>query len=315
MSGGGGSRRGFLRDLIRSATQSIDAIRDASESEPTLEPSFVREGSGVPVAAPPAARLATHDELRALCGEVGLAHRAENAAALARVGVRLTPSSGGTSTIGGTPRADDDFGWPEWQDERLQFVLDVDLASLPASLPLPREGRLLLFASRHAPAGRSPDDAGAVAVRYAGDAIGAEEGVKLAPSAELVLPPEPDVLELPGDELAIWGELRARLAAAQGVELEEAADDYHALHRVLGFPDAVAEYMEVEAALVARGLDLDDDDTYAHRDAATPWTLLFQISSDADAGVELPLYERLFVWIREEDLAAGRFDDVRAFVR
>jgi uncharacterized protein YwqG len=49
---------------------------------------------------------------------------------------------------------------------------------------------------------------------------------------------------------------------------------------------------------------------------AEQWRLLLQLSSDDEAGLELgyPL-GRLYVWIREGDLAQARFDDVWAFIR
>ena len=45
------------------------------------------------------------------------------------------------------------------------------------------------------------------------------------------------------------------------------------------------------------------------------WVLLLQISNDDDLALDLGDASRLFVWIRRDDLAAGRFDAVQAFVR
>jgi uncharacterized protein YwqG len=142
----------------------------------------------------------------------------------------------------------------------------------------------------------------------------------VTPSAELTLPAVPAGLDLDFWELEAWGELRERLAALQGVELEERAADYHALHRLLGEPDTFAADMAVDAHLVSRGVDLEDE---AYPDVldeevvagAAGWTLLVQLSNDDAVGIDLGELLRLFVWIREDDLARGRFDRVRAFVR
>jgi hypothetical protein len=78
--------------------------------------------------------------------------------------------------------------------------------------------------------------------------------------------------------------------------------------------------MELDAQLVAHGIDLDDEPYASPRTdelspGAADWRLLLQLSSDDEVGVELDYLERLFVWIRDEDLRSGRFDRVRAFVR
>ena len=128
------------------------------------------------------------------------------------------------------------------------------------------------------------------------------------------------LLALDADELEAWTELRDRLAAVQGVELEERAASYHALHRLLGHPDTYAEGMELDAELVSRGVDLDDEpfadvSPEEESSAVDDWVLLLQISNDDDLALDLGDASRLFVWIRRDDLAAGRFDAVQAFVR
>jgi uncharacterized protein YwqG len=142
----------------------------------------------------------------------------------------------------------------------------------------------------------------------------------VAPSGELTLPAAPASIATDVDELEAWAELRERLAVAQGVELEERAASYHALHRLLGHPDTYAEGMELDAELVSRGIDLEDEpfaDGTADEgsSAADDWTLLLQISNDDDLALDLGDANRLFVWIRRDDLAEGRFDRVQAFVR
>ncbi len=142
----------------------------------------------------------------------------------------------------------------------------------------------------------------------------------VTPSGELTLPAVPAAIDLDVWELEDWAGLRERLATLQGVELEERAADYHALHRLLGHPDTFAADMGIDAHLVAQGIDLEEE-PFAHvhdeelAGRAAGWTLLFQLSNDDEVGVELDDFLRLFVWIRDDDLAVGRFDRVRAFVR
>jgi hypothetical protein len=203
----------------------------------------------------------------------------------------------------------------------------VRLDELPES-PLPPSGTLLVFfALTSKPSGMRPWDGGACRVMHVAD--GPKERVErdralaelpVVPSAELTLPLEPSLL---GDtaDIGAWTRLRERLAALQEVELEETSAAYHALHRLLGYPDVLVDGMELEAQLVAHGVDLTGADHYVDarveelRPGAASWRLLFQLSSDDDLGVALGDYERLYVWIREGDLASGRFDRVRAFVR
>ena len=172
-----------------------------------------------------------------------------------------------------------------------------------------------------------PADGGACRVLHVADdeaSEGLHEGgrlprVAMTPSGELTLPAVPAALDLDLWELEDWSGLRERLATLQGVELEERAADYHALHRLLGHPDTFAADMGVDAHLVSQGIDLEEE-PYAYVDedlagGAAGWTLLFQLSNDDGVGVELDDFLRLFIWIRDDDLTVGRFDRVRAFVR
>jgi len=78
--------------------------------------------------------------------------------------------------------------------------------------------------------------------------------------------------------------------------------------------------MDFDAQLVSNGVDLDAE-PYAHalhgdlEACAADWRLLFQLSNDDDLGVDLGTANRLFVWVRRDDLAARRFDRIRAFIR
>jgi uncharacterized protein YwqG len=304
-------------ESLRRATD--DAVRRATSLGEQAERAWH------PVAAKPTTHLATLDELRALCAEVGREAWADEAASLARTGFRLTRGGDGRSWLGGTPRAGS-FEWPVWNGVELAFLGRVALDGLPPC-GLPESGALLVFfAVDQAPSGDRPPDTGACRVLHVDDLPFSDEPLysgmpfaEVTPSGELTLPAAPASIATDVDELEAWAELRERLAAAQGVELEETAASYHALHRLLGHPDTYAEGMELDAELVSRGIDLDDepfaDFDHALSSAAADWTLLLQVSNDDDLALDLGDATRLFVWIRRDDLAAGRFDRVHAFVR
>jgi hypothetical protein len=286
---GGASRRGFFRELMRSAARAAeelgDAIRDA-EPELTLPGYEEEEEYRVEtVPAAPAARLASVEELRTLCAEGALAEHADAIAALAQTSLRLTGGYSGGSYLGGVPELPADFEWPSG----FTCVASLQLDRLPET-DLPRAGTLVVLAALPpaSPAGR--------AILVDGPAEAVEDApalpvLSVIASAELTLPAlPPDGV----DELA-WAELRERLAAAQGVELEDMSADYRALHRVLGHPEALDPGLADEAG-------------------APGFRLLFQLSGDERLGLDLG-WERLTLWIRAADLQAGRFGRIRAFVR
>jgi uncharacterized protein YwqG len=330
VSTGGHDRRAFFRQLLRGATRAAeemealrrtadDAVRRVTSLGDDAEPAWH------PVPAEPTTHLATLDELRELCADVGHEAWADEAASLARVGFRLTRGGDGSSWLGGTPRAGS-FEWPVWNGIELAFLGRIALDGLP-SCGLPERGALLVFfAVDQAPSGDRPSDSGACRVLHVDDVPFSDEplygGMPFADvtlSGELTLPAAPAAIATDLDELESWSDLRERLAAAQGVELEETAASYHALHRLLGHPDTYADGMELDAELVSRGIDLDDQ-PFAEPDdeppsTATDWTLLLQVSNDDDLALDLGEAARLYVWIRRDDLAAGRFDGVQAFVR
>lgn len=328
---GGSNRRGFLRQLVRdvarAASELDEALRGAAdEPEESLGSPFPDAAAPEQVVLParPTTRAATEEDVRRLCGELGLEPWAEAAVAAAQASLRLTPASVDTrSRLGGTATPYPGFDWPTWEGEPLDLLLQVALDELPPS-PLPATGTLLLFfATARAPDGARPEHAGACRVAIVdGEPSprglpGALPEVPLAASGELTLPLEPVEAASGPCDYAGWLELRARLAELQGVVPADASPDYLALHRLLGHPDSLAEPMDADAALVTAGIDLGspEADRSQARAGALSWRLLAQLSADPGLGIAFGLYERLFVWIREADLRRGRFDRVRAFVR
>lgn len=331
MSTGGHDRRSFFRELFRSAERAareVESLRRAADDAVRTSGRIEDDPEAAlrPVPALPTTRCATPADLRSLCVEIGRESWADEAVALARTSIRLTPGGDGSSRLGGSPRAPD-LDWPVWDGRALPFVARIELAELPPSA-LPEHGALLVFfALDRTPSGMRPDETEACRVIHVGDAQSSEDPhghflapVAMTPSLELMLPDAPTTLGLDVWELEEWADLRERLARRQGVELAEPAADYQALHRLLGYPDSFAADMAVDAHLVSHGVDLEEE-PYAHvvepgvASEAASWRLLFQLSNDDEVGLELGDLLRLFVWIRDDDLDAGRFDRVRAFVR
>ncbi len=312
----GHSRRGFFqqlaRDLGRVARELDEALR-TDTGDDQLDTLFEADPPETQTVVPASgtSRTATPDDVRRLCAELGLDAWADAAVAAAVPSIRLTAgATAQESKLGGTASLPLGVEWPEWSGRALDLVLQVSLADMPPSA-LPGAGALLVFfATESRPDGSEPRHREACRVLFVPDGTDVAPHprpdvlpvVDLSASVELTLPLDP-----PGDDddscdYERWMELRSRLAAFQGVVLEDESPDYHAVHRLLGHPDTLAFPMDVEAA------ELEGGD-------ADAWRLLVQLSGDDRLGVTFGHDERLFVWIRADDLRAHRFDRVRAFVR
>jgi uncharacterized protein YwqG len=89
-------------------------------------------------------------ELEQQLADAGLGRVASKLVLLARETVRLTAISHEeepTSRLGGRPNLAPDLTWPEWDEEPLAFVAQLDLAATPeiVGLDLPRSGALYFF--------------------------------------------------------------------------------------------------------------------------------------------------------------------------
>jgi uncharacterized protein YwqG len=254
-----------------------------------------------------------------------------------------SPAPGGTK-LGGVPDVPPGFEWPDWRGGDLGFVGQIRLADVaaldgfdaPGQTPLPPDGLLLVFFDLDMrPAGLRPADRGSCrvilvdgssALAPAADRTAALAERAVGLSVELTLPSEsaglPDSLGLDPHDLDTWQQVREQLAELQGVEVEDRSFEWHALHRVGGWPDTTEGGMEADCQLVTNGIDLNAGERYFDprvpelEAGADRWRLLLQVSSDDDLGASFGYpVGRLYVWIRDEDLRAARFDDVWAFVR
>ncbi|MDP9232332.1 MAG: YwqG family protein [Actinomycetota bacterium] len=343
----GSDRRGFLRELLREAAEVVrevnDAIRTELGPESLGEPESWYESSPVP--AQPARGRVLDDELVALCRDVALEHRVEDVRRLLRPSLRLTHADAATtapvrSRLGGSPALPAKFEWPTWRGNELAFLGQFDLAEVAELAPgglFPPRGLLHFFYSvQEQPSGLEPSDRGSCRVIHIDadpSTLGSHpEGWAWFPeyplelSLELMLPrcwsPQVEALDLDEAELTAWDELRARLARAHGVELEELTPTWQALHRLFGYPEELGSEIELDCELVAAGVNLSEGEGYLDprreqlRPRAADWRLLLQLSDDDDLAASWGKgFGRLYFWIREGDLQARSFDEVWAILR
>ncbi len=337
------NRRGFLKELLRTGVEIAQELSSAVRTEAELVPAPDPEPwTGLRfVPAEPVPRTASLQELSDLCSEVGLSPaRTAAAKRLVRPSLRLTPAESravgpAASRFGGVPDLPPAFQWPRWGGRSLAFLGQINLGEEAAREPeagIPSNGLLLFFYDvQQQPSGLDPAHRGSchVVILANGEPLEPDpEGrawfaeQPLAFSQELTLPAAHSVqvgpLGLDYEERTAWNSLRERLAALQGVVLEESSTEWFALNRLLGYPDPVhAGEIELDCQLVANGLDLTGGDGYLdpRRDELEPgaadWRLLLQLSVDSQPGSEWgQSLRRLYLWIREPALRSGDFGQV-----
>lgn len=268
-----------------------------------------------------------HDEGEAiamLARRAGLDRVAEATSALRRSSIRLSKSAAtsGASRLGGAPELAPGTAWPTGASGRpLSFVAQIDCAEAwPFDLEqrLPFEGRLAFFCDLEPARGRREVDPRACAVLYE------PAGERLVETS----PPDPEraTPELAPRAVLASNEPTLPVAGARAVSALGLDDDEHEgyvalrdalvpahlgdrrppLHRMLGHADALRGDPALTAARAGSPAPAAGGD-------AEHATLLLQL--DADAEVATPWTEgRLFVWIRDADLAARRFDAAWAYL-
>jgi uncharacterized protein YwqG len=336
-------RRSFFKALLRDAASAAQEFRSAFQPpEEVFAPPEPFE-LPPPRRATPSAGPLDEEALRKLCRELGLEARTDDVLRLARRSVRLTPGpddpvGAGTSRLGGVPNVPRGFEWPTWNDRRLAFVGQLRLEEIAATGcagPLPAEGLLLFFYDLATlPSGKEPSHRGSCRVMAVeGEALTQVPGALQLPilrtmpvelSGELMLPSawsfHAEKLELEPEEAEAWDRLRARVAEAQRVELEDATAEWFALHRLLGYQEELGRETELDCELAAAGISSEDYDVYfehreSHEDAAREWRLLLQVSTDPELRTPWDAFGRLCIFLRDADLQAGKFDAAWAILR
>ena len=236
----------------------------------------------------------------------------------------LAELSLGQSRLGGAPDLPAQFKWPVYKGKPLAFIAQLNLeavARVMSTAPLPKRGHLWFFyAAAEQPWGFDPKDRGSSVVHYEAD----------VPLERRPLPPElsadsrfqpcaiamssfVDIPSLEDERNPVMGSDEATYASYTEVQ-EDLASDGVVAHKLLGHAQTIQGAMELGCALTTNGLYTGDSRGYKDRRAAKlarsqyDWRLLLQIDSDEDAGMMWGDSGRLYVWIREQDLLARRFD-------
>ncbi len=259
-----------------------------------------------------AAGRSDDENLTRAIAEHGLEAAAGAIRALALPSTRLaaTPWSDetlpvGASKLGGAPDLPAGHTWPQRQDRPLAFVAQIA-----------RDGGVLSFFyddSDQPWGGPGEEDgwriehhAGADLVRHPGAATFVS--CKLDSFTELTLPPP---------RSALARSLGDAVHGTYGALYDTFTRDYRRspridgqVHRSGGHPDAIQGDMtrRIEYGWAGKDLDVVDPELEA---AARGWRLLLQIDSEDRANMCWGDAGRLYLWIREDDLRANRWDTVR----
>jgi len=244
------SRRRFLADLLRSAARVAEEVRESTSG------AFDETGQ---TPAAPTTRLAVPEELPELVSEFALGRRLDAIRQLALPSVRLCP----TGRVAAEP------------EPIVRVALDEAAAILGATA-LPEGDSLRV---RWSEAGCRADVAEV-------DGRSCVAGHEVELSGELTLPSAWSnyvrPLALTPVEQVRWEELRKRLAAAQGVEIDEYTERPQSIHRLLGYADETLSELQ------------------------PPWRLLVQLTLDPRLGLDFGEgASRLYVWVRGSDLSTA----------
>ena len=269
-------------------------------------------------------------EFRAALQRAGLGRHVDALVDAARPSIRLDADTGldhdrlGASRLGGDPDLPAGAEWPRKNGAPLSFVAQVDLAELaPYDLEgvLPTDGLLSLFydATTQLAWGFDPADRGSWDVRH----IGAGQELRRTPAPDDLGPegrlrpvgwrPRGELAFATFDSLVVDRLGLTRDETIAYSDLLETEDE--TIHRVLGHPDPVQSgEMQLECQLAANGVWCGSPEGYEDprvpglAPGAADWRLLLQVDSQEETDMMWGDLGRLYVWIRDEDLAARRFD-------
>ncbi|NUP05849.1 MAG: DUF1963 domain-containing protein [Polyangiaceae bacterium] len=240
-----------------------------------------------------------------------------------------SPDALGTSRLGGLPDVPEDFEWPEGPTMPLSFVGQIsltDVAPLASQSGLPTSGLLLFFWDAAECAwGQDPSESDRFRVVF----VRQGERLRRATRPERLVAPhryarvefEP-VAVRPQREVTLPfpRTAAARSLVTSDAEMQRYFDVYakaskvwpagrEPYHRMFGHPDAIQGDMtrRIAYALAGRSEEIDEAPLPAVEDDARAFRLLLQVDDNSSMDTQWGS-GRLFFWIREDDLAACRFD-------
>ena len=228
------------------------------------------------------------------------------------------------SRIGGVPLVPPAFVWPEWKNEPLSFLAQVDIADIvspvvPAWMPI--KGQLYFFYDKEQSTwGFDPADRGSWRVIYSNE-----------DSANLVEAAVPSGIEqhIYNRVPVEFSEIGSRPDSQRfdfnysdiSDEESEALDEWKSpafgdtpYHQMFGYPIPIqGDQMELECQLASSGVNCGTPEEYESPRAAKlskgakDWHLLLQLDSDDDAGMMWGDAGRLYFWIRETEARKADF--------
>ncbi len=231
------------------------------------------------------------------------------------------------SHIGGDPNLPAGTPWPERHGKRLSLLGRVSLSEVQQALHipwLPADGALLFFYDvDEQPWGFNPKDRGGSAVLHVPDLPGPVKVVEAARPDESVLGARNVMFQridsLPSLERAQEHGLLTDLSDAETdayYQLPPRLDGPGPEHQIAGWPSPIqGDDMEVEAQMASSSVDWGDEASAASPEAARlepgakEWRLLLQLDSDEHMDVMWGDAGMIYFWVREQEAAAGRFDN------
>jgi len=228
----------------------------------------------------------------------------------------------GQAKLGGLPDLPAGTAWPSWKGVPLGLVAQIHLDELhayPAAQPLPPAGWLYFFYDgRQQAFGDKPGDRGAWQVLYqpagpltrqaAPTGLPKESRFKactLEYAAEVTLPQRPLVF---APKLGWTPDEQHRY---EDFIDQRRPDRAAPRHRLLGQADELQDDMHLQCQLLSHGVaDDQSPQAAALAGGALNWHLLLQVDSDEQAGMQWGSGGRLYFWIEQAALRAGRFDNV-----
>lgn len=221
----------------------------------------------------------------------------------------------GTSFFGGAPTLPPPV-WPGKNGKPLDFLAQIDLASVQANLPipwLPARGTLVFFYDIGSGVwGFDPKDRGSWSV------ILQDVAVEPARAEGRVFVSFRTIHSYPSWQRAEVAPLG--LSDEESAALGELADQQfgeHPRHQVGGLPFPIQnDDMELECQLASNGVFvgdgryLQDPRTGPLEEGAADWRLLLQLDGDDEVGFEWGDCGTLYFFIREQDARAADFSKV-----
>ena len=233
----------------------------------------------------------------------------------------LATSASGFSKLGGTPSWPKTFSWPTWQDEPLQFIAQLDLSTietLPDGVEMPRKGHLYFFMDPEQLEWQD-DDQNAWRVLYhdGGGSVfdtcswpdDLDDAYRLPEKnvSPSIVPTYPDTF----DDVVQDMDLSER-QHEEHMALSREPFDSGPCHQMFGHANPIqVNGMALQCQEMTLDFDPDDEEGFRKfKEGADDWLLLLQVDSDTDLNLVWGDVGRIYYWIRKEDLAKGRFENV-----